>query len=106
MPAQFWARKYLGAYAAVLGGLEVVVFTAGIGEHAPEIRERICSGLDFMGLQLDPERNRENTDVISAKNSQVKVRVIKTNEELMIARHTARLVDRKRAGELSCHQKQ
>jgi acetate kinase len=86
------AKKYLGAYASLLGGLDVVVFTAGIGEHAPEIRERICSGLEFMGLKLDPARNCENAPVISAKNSQVKVRVIRTNEELMIARHTARLV--------------
>jgi len=87
------AKKYLGAYAAALGGLDVVVFTAGIGEHAPEIRERICSGLEFIGLKLDPVCNREDATIISAKSSQVKVRVIKTNEELMIARHTARLVD-------------
>jgi acetate kinase len=86
------ARKYLGAYAALLGGLDVVVFTAGIGEHAPEVRERICSGLQFMGLQLDPARNLETASVISAKSSLVKVRVIKTNEELMIARHTAALM--------------
>jgi len=86
------AKKYLGAYAALLGGLDAVVFTAGIGEHAPEVRERICSGLQFMGLQLDPARNRETAPVISAKSSRVKVRVIKTNEELMIARHTARLI--------------
>jgi len=87
------AKKYLGAYAAALGGLDVLVFTAGIGEHAPEIRERICSGLEFIGLKLDPVCNRENATIISARSSQVKVRVIKTNEELMIARHTARLVD-------------
>jgi len=86
------AKKYLGACAAAFGGLDLVVFTAGIGEHAPEIRERICSGLGFMGLELDPGRNRENAPVISAKRSQVEVRVIKTNEELMIARHTARLI--------------
>ena len=86
------AKKYLGAYAALLGGLDAVVFTAGIGEHSPEVRERICSGLQFMGVQLDPARNLESAPVISAKSSQVKVRVIKTNEELMIARHTARLM--------------
>ena len=86
------AKKYLGAYAALLGGLDIVVFTAGIGEHAPKIRERICSGLEFIGLELDPGCNCENAPVISVKSSQVKVRVIKTNEELMIARHTARLV--------------
>ncbi len=86
------ARKYLGAYAAAMGGLDAVVFTAGIGEHAPEVRERICSGLEFMGVKLDPARNREDALVISAKDSRVKVHVMKTNEELMIARHTARLV--------------
>ena len=86
------ARKYLGAYAAALGGLDALVFTAGIGEHAPEIRESICSGLEFMGVKLDPVRNREHAPVISADDSQVQVRVMKANEELMIARHTARLV--------------
>lgn len=86
------AKKYLGAYAAALGGLDVLVFTAGIGEHAPEVRERICSGLEFMGLTLDPASNRENAALISVKSSQVRVRVIKTNEERMIARYTARLI--------------
>ena len=85
-------KKYLGAYAALLGGLDAMVFTAGIGEHAPEVRERICSGLQFMGVQLDAALNLEAAPGISASDSQVKVRVIKTNEELMIARHTARLV--------------
>jgi acetate kinase len=74
--------------------LEVPVFTAGIGEHAAEVRERICWNLDVMGLKLDAPRNRENAPVISEKHSKVKVRVIKTNEELMIARHTARLSHR------------
>jgi acetate kinase len=91
------AKKYLGAYAALLGGLDAVVFTAGTGEHAPDVRESICSGLEFMGLQLDPARNRESAPVISAKGSQVKVRVIRTNEELMIARHTAALLASQRS---------
>jgi acetate kinase len=86
------AKKYLGAYAAALGGLDAVIFTAGIGENAAEVRERICSGLEFIGLKLDAARNRRNAAVISEKRSKVKVRVIKTNEELMIARHTARLI--------------
>lgn len=85
------AKKYLGAYAAALGGLDAVVFTGGIGEHAAEVRERICSGLKFMGLQLEPASNNRNASVISLKSSPVKVRVIKTNEEVMIARHTAKL---------------
>jgi acetate kinase len=86
------AKKYLGAYAAALGGLDALVFTAGIGEHAAEVRRRICSELDFMGLKLDASRNRKNAPVISEKHSKVTIRVIKTNEELMIARHTARLI--------------
>jgi acetate kinase len=86
------AKKHLGAYAALLGGLDAVVFTAGIGEHAPEVRERICSGLQFIGLKLDPVRNQESASLISANSSQVQVRVIKTNEELMISRHTASLM--------------
>ncbi len=90
-------KKYLGAYAAVLGGLDAVVFTAGIGEHAPEVRERICSGLQFMGVHLDPASNLNTAPVISSKSSQVKVRVIKTNEELMIARHTANLMASQRS---------
>ncbi|HTR66930.1 MAG TPA: acetate/propionate family kinase [Terriglobales bacterium] len=90
------AKKYLGAYAAALGGLDILVFTAGIGEHAPAVRQSICSGLDFLGIKLDPAGNRGNAPVISAKDSQVRVRVVKTNEELMIARHTARLVGHNR----------
>ncbi len=81
------ARKYLAAYMAVLGGLDVVVFTAGIGEHAPTIRERICPGLEMFGIQIDSERNGQNAPVISSDRSRVKVRVIKTNENLMLARH-------------------
>jgi acetate kinase len=86
------AKKYLGAYAAALGGLDTVVFTGGIGENASSIRDRICAGLDFLGIQIDSARNNANASVISADDAPVKVRVIKTNEDLMIARHTARLV--------------
>jgi acetate kinase len=101
------AKKYLGAYAAALGGLDTVVFTGGIGEHAPQIRERICSGLEFLGLVIDPAANQANAPVISSDSSQVKLRVIKTNEELVIARHTARLVGRSKPAEeeLSWHRK-
>src|SRR5208282_1908006 len=88
------AKKYLAAYAAVLGGLDVIVFTAGIGEHAPIIRERICMGLEFLGIQIDPARNKRNAPVISSDDSRVKVRVVKTNENLMLARHAARLLDK------------
>jgi len=86
------AKKYLGAYAAALGGLDTVVFTGGIGENAATIRERICSGLGFLGIKIDAARNSVNEPLISTDESRVKVRVIKTNEDLMIARHTARLI--------------
>jgi acetate kinase len=81
------AKKYLGAYAAVLGGLDVLVFTGGIGEHAPTVRERICSGLEFLGIRLDSSRNEANASLISSSNSRVNVRVIQTDEDRMIVRH-------------------
>ena len=96
------AKKYLAAYAAVLGGLDIVVFTAGIGEHAPIIRERICMGLGFCGIQIDPARNRVNAPVISTDDSRVKVRVVKTNENLMLARHAARLLNQTKEAQRSC----
>jgi acetate kinase len=86
------ARQAIGAMAAVLGGLDTLVFTAGIGEHAPSIRSRICEGLDFLGIVLDPARNETNAPVISTAESVTTVRVLPTNEELMIARHTHRLL--------------
>jgi acetate kinase len=86
------AKQYLAAYAAVLGGLDLLIFTAGIGEHAPAIRERICLGLELLGIRLDPVRNQSNAPVISSQDSRVKVRVMKTNENLMLARHAASLL--------------
>jgi acetate kinase len=83
------AKKYIGGYAAVLGGLDLLVFTGGIGEHAAEVRRRICEGLEFLGIRLDERANEANAEVISAPDGRVKVRVVKTNEDLMIARHTA-----------------
>ena len=81
------AKKYIGAYAAVLGGLDVLVFAGGIGEHAPVVRHRICDGLDFLGIHLDVPCNEADAALISASESRVRVRVIKTNEDLMIVRH-------------------
>jgi acetate kinase len=81
------AKKYIGAYAAALGGLDVLVFAGGIGENAPVVRQRICDGLEFLGIGLDAASNEANAGLISAPDSRVKVRVIKTNEDLMIARH-------------------
>ena len=85
------AKKYLGAYAAALGGLDALVFTGGIGEHAASVRERICAGLGNLGIQVDSPRNQANAAVISSDASPVTVRVIKTDEGLVIARHAARL---------------
>jgi acetate kinase len=80
-------KKYIGAYAAALGGLDALVFAGGIGERAPAIREKICEGLDFLGIRLDAPSNQANATTISARESPVKVRMIKTNEDLMIVRH-------------------
>ena len=86
-------RKYIGAYAAALGGLDVLVFTAGIGENGATTRAAICEGLEFLGVKLDPEKNKLRGDerIISAPDSKVTVWVIPTNEELMIAQDTAEL---------------
>lgn len=78
--------KWIGAFTAVLGGLDTLIFSGGIGEHAPEIRARICNGLKFLGIELDGTKNKKNGAVISTNASKASVRVIKTNEELMIAR--------------------
>jgi acetate kinase len=86
------ARKHLGALAAVLDGLDTIVFTGGIGEHAPAVRERICRELGHLRVRLDPERNAANSEVISAPDSAVMVRVIATDEELVIARHVRQLL--------------
>ncbi len=88
------ARKFIGSLSATLGGLSTLVFTAGIGENSPEIRERILSGLEFLGIRLDVERNRKNQRFISTPDSPVRVVVLKTDEECMIARHTKRILKR------------
>jgi acetate kinase len=84
-------RKRIGSLAAVLGGLDTLVFAAGIGENAPIIRERICRDLEFLGVKLAPRRNRGNAAVISPSKSRVTVRVIRTDEEIMIAQIAHRL---------------
>jgi acetate kinase len=84
------ARLGIGAFAAALGGLDTLVFTAGIGEHSPIVRSRICTGLEHLGVALDDERNRSGAGVISS--GEVTVRVVATDENLMIARHARRLV--------------
>ena len=86
-------KKYIGAYAAALGGLDVLVFTAGVGENGVLMRQMICEGLEFLGVKLDLEKNKLRGDerIISAADSKVTVWVIPTNEELMIAQDTAEL---------------
>jgi len=81
------AKKYVGAYAAVLGGLDALVFSGGIGENAPQVRERICSGLGFLGVELDSSLNQRNAELISSPRSRVRVRIIQTDEDWMIAQH-------------------
>ena len=85
----YQVRKWIGAFAAALGGLDTLVFAGGIGENAPPVRERICDGLGFLGVELDRERNVKNAPLVSSDTVRVKVRVIHTDEELMIARSTA-----------------
>lgn len=88
----YQVRKWIGSFVAALGGLDTLIFTGGIGENAPPIRWRICEGMEFVGLSLDPSLNDVNAAIVSRKNSPVTVRVIKTNEELMIAKHTYNLI--------------
>ncbi len=88
----YQARKNIGALSVVLGGLDTLVFTGGIGEHSSEIRNRICSGLEFLGIRVDKRKNSKNSSVISQKRGEVEIRIIKTNEELMIARHTMKIL--------------
>lgn len=87
-------KKYIGAYAAAMGGIDAVVFTAGIGENSSSMRKKICDGLEFLGIEIDPEKNntRGREIDVSSKTAKVRVLVIPTNEELMIARETMALV--------------
>lgn len=85
----YQTRKWIGAFAAALGGLDTLVFAGGIGENAAEARARICDGLGFLGIALDPHRNAANAGVVSPAGSRVTVRVICTDEELMIAKAAA-----------------
>jgi acetate kinase len=82
----YQVKKWIGAFAAALGGLDTLVFAGGIGENAPKVRTRICDGLGFLGIELEEKRNAANEGVISAAASRVAVRVIRTDEEHMIAK--------------------
>jgi acetate kinase len=85
-------KKTVGSFAAALGGLDTLVFAGGIGENAPQVRARICNGLDFLGIELEDQHNAASDGVISAATSRVDVRVIHTDEELMIARSVCRVL--------------
>ena len=88
----YQAKKCLGAYAAALGGLDTLVFAGGIGEHAAPVRERICDGLGFLGIAVDAARNAAHAEIISTDASRVTVRVIHTDEQLMLARSVCRVM--------------
>jgi acetate kinase len=88
----YQVKKWIGAFAAALGGLDTLVFAGGIGENAPLVRARICDGLEFLGIELEETRNAANEGVISAAASRVAVRVIRTDEELIIAKTVCRVL--------------
>ena len=90
-------RKYIGAFAAAMGGVDAVLFTGGIGENDENVRLGACEGLEYMGLKIDPKMNVEfsrQEHEISAPDSRVKVWIVPTNEELMIARDTLEIVSK------------
>ena len=92
---QYEIKKYIGSYAAVMNGIDVVLFTGGIGENAPEVRSGACSSMDFFGIKLDEKVNAETRGKlckISAPDSKVEVWVVPTNEELLIARDTLAMI--------------
>ncbi len=88
-------KKYIGSYAAAMGGVDIISFTGGVGENGPETREMICEDLEFLGIKLDPVKNKARgyEEIISTEDSKVKVLVVPTDEELVIARDTKKIVD-------------
>jgi acetate kinase len=97
----YQVKKWIGAFAAALGGIDTLVFAGGIGENAPTVRSRICDGLEFLGIELNQSRNAENAPLISPDAGHVEVRVIHTDEELMIAKSIARVLNLASAAESS-----
>jgi acetate kinase len=89
----YQARKWIGSFAAALGGLDTLVFAGGIGENAPVVRERICAGLGFLGVEVDLERNARNAPLVSTADGRVAVRVMHTDEESIVARSVVRLLN-------------
>ncbi|MGE5585901.1 MAG: acetate/propionate family kinase [Bacillota bacterium] len=98
---EYRIRKYIGAYAAAMDGVDVIIFTAGIGENSPLLRQRVCEGISFLGVRIDPAKNdvRGKEADISAEGSAVRVLVVPTNEELVIARDTMEIVSSRGARE-------
>jgi acetate kinase len=95
---EYHIKKYIGAYAAAMGGLDAVVFTGGIGENVAELRFNVCDSFRFLGMEIDPEKNRAQGGadrIVSGDASRVKVLVVATNEEIMIARDTADIISRR-----------
>ena len=89
----YQVKKQVGSFAAALGGIDLLVFSGGIGEHLPEIRRRICSGLEFLGIEIDELQNNNNTTTISSTSGKTIVRVLATNEQLMMAMLVCKLFD-------------
>ena len=89
----FRIRRELGGMAAVLSGLDTVVFTGGIGENSALIREKVCEGQEWLGLEINPARNEAGAEVVSADTSRINILVIPTDEEAMIRHHTEKLLD-------------
>ena len=89
-------KKFVGAYAAEMGGVDLIVFTGGVGENSRELRRSVCAGLEFMGVEFDPAANevRGEDKILSTPASRVKVAVIATDEELMIARDTKEVIEK------------
>jgi acetate kinase len=88
----YQVKKWIGAFAAALGGLDTLVFAGGIGENAPVVRTRICNGLGFLGIEIEEKQNKIGAPLISVKSSRVAVRVIHTDEEWMIAKTVCRVL--------------
>ncbi len=89
----YQARKWIGAFAAALGGIDTLVFAGGVGENSPVLRSRICSGLEFLGIELNEERNKKNDTLVGKDNAKVAVRIIHTDEEKMIAKTVIRTLN-------------
>jgi acetate kinase len=89
----YQARKWIGSFTAALGGLDRLIFTGGIGENSPEVRERICRDLQFLGVKIDNSKNKTNDGIISENSAKVPVHVMKTDEQIMIAKIVCQVLD-------------